>query len=95
MPKKVKKYDVHLFTIVRVKIPDVEAFSYSEAAKKAAEQIDMESLFKTNNYRIETEWAEEHSHALVDVVGDTEYAKSRWLKSDLTHTMKIRPRNRP
>jgi hypothetical protein len=88
------KYDVHLFTIVRVKIPNVEADSHSEAAKKAAEQTDMDALFNdTDSCGIVTEWAEEHSHALVDVVGDKEYTKSKWLCKDLTRPMNFsRPR---
>lgn len=82
------KYDVHLFTIVRVKVSGVEADSHSEAAKKAAEQTDMDALFNSDT----TEWSEEHSHALVDVVGDTTYEKSRWLNKDLTRTLNF---NRP
>lgn len=79
------KYDVHLFTVVRVKVPGVEAESHSEAAKKAAEQTDMNALF--NDAARGTEWADEHSHALVDVVGDKDYTKSKWLCRDLTRPM--------
>jgi hypothetical protein len=87
------KFDVHIFTVVRVKISGVEAESHSEAAKKANESVDMNALFNdTDSQGIVTEWADEHSHALVDVVGDTEYTKSKWLCKDLTRTMNF---NRP
>jgi len=89
------KYDVHLFTVVRVKVCGVEADSHSEAAKKADEQTNMDALFNgTNTQGITTEWADEHSHALVDVVGDTTYEKSRWLSKDLSRTLRYN-RSRP
>jgi len=88
------KYDVHLFTVVRVKVCGVEADSHSEAAKKADEQVDMNALFNDTNQNVTTEWAEEHSHALVDVVGDKEYSKSRWLSKDLSRPLRYN-RSRP
>ena len=89
------KYDVHLFTIVRVKVCNVEANSHSEAAKKVSEQVDMDTLFKdthvvphqNGSQSITTEWSEEHSHALVDVVGDDKYDQSMWLDKDLSQPM--------
>jgi len=86
------KYDVHLFTVVRVKVCNVEADSHVEAAKKAAEQTDMYSLFSGSSNGITTEWGEEHSHALVDVVGDTDFAHSKWLNRNLTRPLNF---NRP
>jgi hypothetical protein len=89
------KFDVHIFTVVRVKISGVEAESHAEAAKKANESVDMNALFNSERFLTQdvvTEWADEHSHALVDVVGDTEYTKSKWLSKDLTRTMNF---NRP
>ena len=81
------KYNVHIFTVVRVKVTDVEAESQAEAMKKAEEQIDFNAMFKdiTN---VETEWGEEHSHVLVDEVNDEEYENSKWYNGDLKTSMR-------
>ena len=80
------RYDVHIFTVVRVKVVGVEAGSHEEAMQKADDQVDFNRLFS----RIPgVEWAEEHSHALVDDHGDTEYENSRWYDADLKTLMGI------
>ena len=76
------KYDVHIFTIVRVKVPGIEAGSQEEAMSKAEEQFSFHDTFD-NIKGCETEWGEEHSYALVDVVGDKEYQNSMWYGPDL------------
>ena len=75
------KYNVHIFTVVRVKVSNIEALSQREAMFHAENQIHFHDLFKKDNPEIE--WAEEHSHALVDEVGDEEYEKSKWYGPDL------------
>jgi hypothetical protein len=76
------KYNVHLFTVVRVKVSDIEANTQEEAISKAENQIPFYDLFdnipqiecygKTSakaSEVFETGWGEEHSHALVDEAG--------------------------
>lgn len=84
------KFDVHIFTIVRVKVAGVIARNQKEAMLKAEERVGFNGMFDSqDNAGFETEWGEEHSHALVDVVGDEEYRKSRWYKGDLKTPMRI------
>jgi hypothetical protein len=68
-------YDVHLFPVVRVKIPNVEASSHGEAITCAVQQVGDEfaERFRAND----GEYSEEFSHYLVDVVGDGEYLQSQ------------------
>ena len=85
------KYAVHIFAVVRVKIPDVEAESQAEAIRKAEESTD---LYGTLNWPIgrmchvdargvsEVEYAEENLYYLVDEEGDEKYANSRHYKAD-------------
>ena len=80
-----KKYDVHMFTLVRAKVCSVDAGDQLEAIKKAEQQIDCPGLFLNNNPGFgasETEWAEPQTtdEYLVDEVGDEEYRQSRWYK---------------
>lgn len=63
------KYNVHVYHVVRTKVPDIEASSHEEAMKKADE------LFANSGY--ETESAEEVAGYLVDEQGDGEFASSR------------------
>ena len=61
-------YDVHLFPVVRLKVPNVEAPSHREAIARARCQIaeDLTQRFPDDD----GEYAEEFSHYLVEVVGD-------------------------
>lgn len=85
------KYNVHAFTVVRVKYEDIEADT-PEAALKLVEDMAFEAFhetFKNQNLRrmpegaIDVEFAEEFSHWLVDVVGDEDFEKSEWYDKDL------------
>ena len=49
------KYDVHLYAVVRVKVPGVEANSPEEAAKIADDQTDLDHAFKDGEYIEEIE----------------------------------------
>ena len=71
---------MHLFVIVRVKVPGVEASTHEEAVEKARQQAgqDFYERFATPD----SEYAEEISHYLVDVTGDPEYNQSRWFYSE-------------
>lgn len=72
-----QQYDVHLFAVVRRKVSDVNATSHREAIESALAKTDLYTCFGGP----ETEYAEELSHFLVDVVGDDEYAHSQWYYS--------------
>lgn len=75
--QQLQQYDVHLFAVVRRKISGVNATSHREAIESALAETDLYACFAGP----ETEYAEELSHFLVDVVGDDEYTQSRWYYS--------------
>jgi len=80
-----KRYDVHIFTQVRVKVFEVEAADHAEAIKKAEQQVDFFALLlneRSGDGASETEWAGPGTtdEYLVDEVGDEEYRQSRWYK---------------
>ena len=79
------KHDVHLFAVVRVKCPGIEAESHDDAVKKAMEQFhELYELFETRNLRhlpegiTEVEFGEEFSHFLVDDAGSEDFSDSTW-----------------
>ena len=74
------KFDVHVFTVVRLKVAGVAAES-PEAAIKAALAHPVHRDLDRALEPLGAEWAEEHSHFLVDVVGDEEFEQSRWFHS--------------
>ena len=80
------EYDVHLFAVVRVKIPKVKADSMEDAIEKAANATDLHELLKVDgsiNSGIESsEFAEEISSATVDVVGDECFEQTRHFHQD-------------
>jgi len=67
-------YDVHVFTAVRVKVQGIEADTMPEAIKQAISSVDFAALLSHPEYN----WAEEHSHYLVDLCGSPDYSESRW-----------------
>lgn len=80
-----KTYKVHVFTVVRVAFPGVEAGSQTDAIDKVRNGENFYSLFNRFHpyYReredgIDIEWAEEDSHFLVDEEDDEEYENSMW-----------------
>jgi hypothetical protein len=84
-------YDVHIYAVVRVKAPNVEAVSQEEAIRNA--DVDLYGLFDNHakSGEIETEYAEEQAYYLVDEAGDEEHERSRWhdgefrIVDDLIH----------
>jgi hypothetical protein len=68
-------YTVHVFPVVHVRIPKVEASSPEEAIDKAESMMDLNRELQLVN----TEYAEEISHYLVDEDGDPDYSKSVWF----------------
>ena len=75
-----QQFDVHLFPVVRMKVSGVHATSHQAAIEKALEQTDLHArLVSTGG-----EYAELLSHFLVDVVGDEQFAQSRWFYSQQT-----------
>ncbi len=71
-------YDVHIYAIVRVKVPHVQAGSQEEAIRNA--DVDLYGLFDNHatGDEIETEYAEEQAYYLVDEAGDEGRERSRW-----------------
>lgn len=79
------KYDVHIFPIVRIKIGGIEARTQAEAIERAINAVDLSGLFRGlqqplrgDILLLDTEYADEISHALVDEAGDEEHEKSKW-----------------
>jgi hypothetical protein len=77
-----KKFDVHLYTVVRVKVPNVEAASMKEAIDKAEGLVDLDRFFsglRSANVKdmVSAEYADEIVHYLVDVQGDVDYRESQ------------------
>lgn len=86
-------YDVFIFTVVKVKVPNVIANNMIEAMDKAENAIDFHHTFQKTFNRGPAEymeWAEEHSHALVDKKSDEEYENSTWFKGDLKTKMEVK-----
>lgn len=67
------KYNVHLYAIVRVTFPMIEADSHQEAADKAADQFTPADLSRGV-------YAEEIPSAVVDVVGDHEHRLTKGIE---------------
>lgn len=67
-------YDVHVFTLVRVRVQGIEAETMPEAIEQVIASVDFDALLSHSEYN----WAEEHSHYLVDVHGSPDYSESRW-----------------
>lgn len=77
-----KKYNVHIFTVVRVFVPNVEAKDMTDAVNRAAAKTDFYEIFRSHGHLPDTDWGEEHSHFLVDVVGDEEFSQSQWVDKE-------------
>ena len=83
------KYHVHVYPIVRVLVPDVEAEDQMEACKKAEQMVNFDSLFNWEpsggaTYRgVEhVDYADEIAGFLVDEDGDTEHESSTSYDGD-------------
>jgi len=74
------KYTVHVYPIVRVTFPGIEAESQEEAMKKADEQADFHSVFDHLGDNIE--YAEDIDGFHVDEENDPEYERSCWYDKE-------------
>ena len=76
------EHDVHIFAIVRVKVPGVKAKSQIQAIEEARGRVDFYRLFElcAQPGTECVEFAEEFSHYLVDEEDDLEYNATRWYK---------------
>ena len=70
------KYNVHIFAVVRISVPSVEADSQEDACRKAVANTNLYDAVKW----ADTEYAEDVIEYSVDVEGDMEYQHSRWHK---------------
>jgi hypothetical protein len=77
------KFHVHVYPIVRVLVPDVEADSQEEACQKAEAMHSWDNVL---NYVITStlgfEYADKIDGFLVDEDGDTEHESSTWYDGD-------------
>jgi len=79
------KFNVHLYAVVRLKVSNVEAESMEEAIEKADASVNVHELVdRAINGDADREcslahieYAEEISSAMVDVVGDADFSKTR------------------
>jgi hypothetical protein len=72
---------VHIFYLVRVKIPQIKSKSDLDAINKALELARPEEQFrgiKPIPPASDVEYAEDYKEALVDHEGDAEYEHSQW-----------------
>ena len=76
-PSNPTKFDVHLYAVVRVKVSGVEAASHEAAVEQAINDTDVYACIPGPD----TEFADEYSHFLVDVVGDEDNDESKWFYS--------------
>ena len=76
-PSQQEHFNVHLYSVVRLQVSDVEAASHQEAVENAIENTDLHARFASDD----GEYADELSHFLVDVVGDDKYLQSWWFYS--------------
>lgn len=77
-------YDVHVFTLVRVKVQGIEAETMPEAIERAIASVDFDAMLSHSGYN----WAEEHSDYLVDLRGSPDYSESRWY-ADKEHRSRL------
>ena len=76
------RYDVHVFAVIRRKISGISAATPTEAIRQTlAGPVVRRWLESFTDADESGEFAEEISHYLVDVVGDEEFAQSRWFQS--------------
>lgn len=87
-------YNVHLYPVVRIMIPNIEATSMEEAVKKATELFYpvKDTEFGIHHQFGELDFADDIVGYLVDIQGDEDYAESKWF-NDATHlkNLAIRP----
>ena len=79
------KYHVHVYPVVRVYVPDIEADSQEEACQKAEAAWDWETVLRQydNGYnQPAVEYSDGIDSFLVDEDGDTEHERSREYDAD-------------
>ena len=71
-------HNVHLYCVVRVRVPDVEADTQIEAIEKAVEENEntLHTMFGGRYLGLDFAYAEEIAQALVDRVGDAEFLET-------------------
>ena len=70
------KYDVHVYPVVRVLVPNIEADSPEEACRAAEVAIDWNQLFDRQISQHMVEFADDFVGFLVDEDGNTEHQRS-------------------
>ena len=85
------QYNVHVCAVVRIKINRVEADNMCQAIERAEDEANLASLFPhhiVDGGRLETEYAEDVTSYLVDVVGDEEYSRTTLFDANRQVSMK-------
>ena len=78
------KYNVHMYTVVRVKILDVEANSQEEAIKRVRDHVNLNDLLNRSHplSNVEhVEFVDEITGYLVDEQGDQKHERSRFYEA--------------
>ena len=70
------KYKVHIFPVVRVTFPGIEAGSQVEAIKKAEAEADFDGLFARLGDNVD--YADDIDCFCVDEENDPHYERSTW-----------------
>ena len=84
--KTTRLHDVHLFAVVRLKMPGIEAVSHRHAVRKAGRKLwgALYAAFTNANLQqvpagvAEIEFGEEYAHVLVDEANDPHRERSTW-----------------
>jgi hypothetical protein len=71
-----ERFIVHCFAVVRVTLPAIAAGSHKQAAEQAIDRLDW------NRDRSSAVFTDEFTEFLVDVEGDTEHARTKYLDGE-------------
>ena len=71
------KYNVHVYAIARIKVPDIEAQDQKDAIRRVIETLNIDSLLSFNRAGIKIEYADDIVRYLVDIVGDSGYLHTK------------------
>ena len=79
------KYNVHVYLVVNVLVPDIEADSQEEACQSAEAAWDWDVVLRNpgnGDFNPAVEYSDEINGYLVDEEGDTEHKKSIYYDAE-------------
>ena len=68
-------YDVHIFTLVEIKMIEVDAVTPPDAIAQAKESVDFGILFGHSGF----DWGEDHACYKVNTIDDQGKAQTEWF----------------